>query len=200
MDISQALAADSDEMVAADLIGSPPRIFTIAEVDEVVREGKTVARVRLVEFPRPWLASKGMARVMADNWTVETQNWIGRKVELYGDPDVYFGKEKTGGIRISRLSHISKPRTTRINPRSGRNASWTVDPLPDAPAEPTPQELAEQLVAALADATTEAEVREWGNRAHARGLLDLQVNGATVKNLVTSRLTHVTAEDPGGAA
>jgi hypothetical protein len=157
MDISQALAADSDEMVAADLIGSPPRAFTITKVDEVVREGKTVARVYLAEFPRPWLASKGMARVMADNWTVETQNWIGRKVELYGDPDVYFGKEKRGGIRIRRLSGIAKSKTTRINPRGGKSSTWTVDPLPDAPApDPNAAKLAE-LKAEYATATPERQ-------------------------------------------
>jgi hypothetical protein len=130
MDISQMIAPDSDEMVAADLIGSPPKVFTIAEVSETTRDGKRVANIQLEGFPRPWRPGKGMSRVMADNWGRETENWVGKRVELYGDPDVFFGKEKTGGVRISRLSHIGKPKTTRINPRGGKNASWTVDPLP----------------------------------------------------------------------
>ena len=152
MDISQLIAPDSDEMVAADLIGSPPQTFTIAEVTETVREsGKRVASIRLEGFPRPWRPGKGMSRVMADNWGRETQSWIGRRVELYGDPDVYFGKEKTGGVRISRLSHIDKPKTTRTNPRSGRNSSWTVQPLPDAPAAPTPEPLTDAMIACATD-------------------------------------------------
>jgi len=133
MDISEVIAPDSDEMVAADLIGSPPQVFTIAEVTQAARDGKRVANIRLEEFPRPWRPGKGMSRVMADNWGRETEGWVGRKVELYGDPDVYFGKEKTGGVRISRLSHISAPKTTRTNPRGGKNSTWTVQPLPDAP-------------------------------------------------------------------
>lgn len=138
MDISQLIEPDSDEMVAADLIGSPPQVFTITEVTETVREGgKRVASIQLEGFPRPWRPGKGMSRVMADNWGRETQQWIGRRVELYGDPDVYFGKEKTGGVRISRLSHIGAPRTTRVNPRGGKNASWTVQPLPDTPTQQT---------------------------------------------------------------
>lgn len=133
MDISQLIAPDSDEMVAADLIGAPPQVFTIVEVTETARDGgKRVANIRLEGFPRPWRPGKGMSRVMADNWGRETQEWIGKHVELYGDPDVYFGKEKTGGVRISRLSHITAPKTTRTNPRSGRNATWTVEPLPRA--------------------------------------------------------------------
>lgn len=202
MDISQLIAPDSDEMVAADLIGSPPQVFTIVEVTETVREkGKRVANIRLEGFPRPWRPGKGMSRVMADNWGRETQGWIGRQVELYGDPDVYFGPEKTGGVRISRLSGISAPRVTRVNPRGGSNATWTVKPLPTAAPtpEPTPQDLAEQLVNALADCTTEAEVREWGNRAHGRNLLDIQVRAETVRNHVEHRLAEIAELDAAGA-
>ena len=149
MDISQLIAPDSDEMVAADLIGSPPQVFTIVEVTETVREkGKRVANIRLEGFPRPWRPGKGMSRVMADNWGRETQGWIGRQVELYGDPDVYFGSEKTGGVRISRLSGIDKPKTTRTNPRSGKNSTWTVKPLPDAPK---PEPLTDDAIACCTD-------------------------------------------------
>lgn len=204
MDISEVIAPDNNEMVADDLVGSPPKVFTIAEVAEARREGnKRVASIRLEEFPRPWLPSKGMARVMADNWGRETQGWIGRKVELYGDPDVYFGKEKTGGVRISRLSHITAAKTTRINPRGGKGSKWTVEPLPDAPPtiQPTPDDLARQLVSALADCTTEAETREWGNRAHARNLLDVEVDGQTVKAHVTAALaTYADQPAPEGEA
>ena len=198
MDISQLIAPDSDEMVAADLIGSPPQVFVIAEVNETVREkGKRVANIRLEGFPRPWRPGKGMSRVMADNWGRETQDWIGKRVELYGDPEVYFGKEKTGGVRISRLSHISAPRTTRINPRGGNGSSWTVQPLPDAPApsvEPTPDELAAMIASGIKDSTTEAEIREWGNRAHARGLLDIQVEGQVLRDHVTAALAALAQE------
>ena len=195
MDLTKALAPKSDQLDFADLEGQAPQVFTITDVSENGTElaDQQPVNVRLAEFPRVWRPSKGMLRVMADNWGKDVKVWVGRKVELYGDPEVYFGKEKRGGTRISRLSHISSRKTTLINPRGGRGAYWTVDPLPDAPAptEPTPDELAEQVVAALADSTTEAEVREWGNRAHARNLLDVQVKGETVRNHVTHRLTEL---------
>lgn len=201
MDLTKALAPKSDQLDFADLDGNPPRVFTITGVSENGSElaDQQPVNITLAEFPRVWRPSKGMLRVLADNWGKDVKVWVGRKVELYGDPEVYFGKEKRGGTRISRLSHISGRKKTLINPRGGRGAYWSVDPLPDAPApksEPTPDDLAQQVVSALADATTEAEVREWGNRAAARNLLDVQVNGETVRNHVEYRLAELTQ---GGA-
>lgn len=205
MDLTQALAPKTDQLDFADLEDRGPQVFTITDVSENGSElaDQQPVNIRLAEFPRFWRPSKGMLRVLADNWGKDVQKWIGRRVELYGDPNVYFGKEKRGGTRISRLSHISSKKTTLVNPRGGKGAYWSVDPLPDLAPEPTPDELAAQVVAALADAATEAEVREWGNRANSRNLLDVQVEGQTVRDHVTKRLAEVKpADDPaeGGAA
>lgn len=147
MDLSKALAPKSDQLDFADLDGSPPRVFTITDVSENGTElaDQQPVNVRLAEFPRVWRPSKGMLRVLADNWGRDVKVWVGRRVELYGDPEVYFGKEKRGGTRISRLSHIPGSKTTLVNPRGGRGAHWTVTPLPDvvpAPSEPTAEEVA----------------------------------------------------------
>lgn len=200
MDLTKALAPKSDQLDFADLEGHAPQVFTITDVSENDAElaEQQPVNVGLAEFPRVWRPSKGMLRVLADNWGRETSVWIGRKVELYGEPEVYVGREKRGGTRISRLSHISKRKTTLVNPRGGKGAHWTVEPLPAPTPEPTPADLAAQVVAALADATTEDEVREWGNRAASRNLLDVQVNGQTVKSHVDYRLAEI-AETGAGA-
>lgn len=62
---------------------------------------------------------------------------------------------------------------------------------PDAAPELTPAELAEQAVDGIYAATTEAEVREWGNRAHARGILHEKVRAETVRSHVTYRLAEL---------
>jgi len=197
MDLTAALAPKSDQLDFADLDGSAPQIFTITNVGENNSElaDQQPVNIHLAEFPRVWRPSKGMLRVLADKWGKDVQAWIGRRVELYGDPNVYFGKEKRGGTRISRMSHLPNTKPTLINPRGGKGAYWTVDHLPEIAPEPTPAELAAQVVAALADATTEAEVREWGNRAHGRNLLDLEVDGETVRNRVAARLAELTQTD-----
>lgn len=201
MDLTKALAPKSDQLDFADLDGQPPQVFTITDVSENGSElaDQQPVNIKLAEFPRVWRPSKGMLRVLADNWGKNVADWVGRKVELYGDPEVYFGKEKRGGTRISRLSHITSAKKTLINPRGGRGAYWTVKPLPDAqpPApELTPDELAAQIVSGIKDSTTEAEIREWGNRAHARGLLDIQIEGQVLRDHVTEALAVLAQAEP----
>jgi hypothetical protein len=133
MDISDTLAPNSDQLDAVDLLGSPPRIFTITEVSRGSAEQPV--QIRLAEFPRWWRPSKGMRRVLANCWGKQASEWVGRRIELYCDPDVMFGKEKVGGIRISRLSHIDGPMSTPMIVGRGKGGSWLVKPLPDA--EPT---------------------------------------------------------------
>jgi len=137
MDLTKALAPKSDQLDFTDLDGRGPQVFTITAVSENGGElsDQQPVNIQLAEFPRVWRPSKGMLRVLADNWGQDPKVWPGRKVELYGDPEVYFGKEKRGGTRISRLSHISGPKKTLINPRGGRGAYWSVKPLPDAPKQ-----------------------------------------------------------------
>ena len=134
MDLTKALAPKSDQLDFTDLDGSAPQVFTITAVSENGGElsDQQPVNIQLAEFPRVWRPSKGMLRVLVDNWGKDPKAWNGRRVELYGDPEVYFGKEKRGGTRISRLSHISGPKKTLVNPRGGRGAYWAVKPLPDA--------------------------------------------------------------------
>jgi hypothetical protein len=154
MDITDALAPTSDQLDAIELVA--PRTFTIDSNSGLgKREGKTVAEIRLVDFPRVWRPSKGMLDVLAQCWGTDAKQWVGRRVTLYNDPEVMFGREKVGGIRISHLSHIEAARdvTIRATGGAGRKRTWHVDPLPDAAPttpEPTAGDVAESTdVAAL---------------------------------------------------
>ena len=159
MDLTKALAPKSDQLDFADLEGSAPQVFTIKAVSENGTElaDQQPVNITLAEFPRVWRPSKGMLRVLADNWTKDVKVWVGRQVELYGEPEVYFGKEKRGGTRISRLSHISGAKTTLVNPRGGRGAYWTVKPLPDGPATQPAPTVDPETERAIADLRTRYE-------------------------------------------
>jgi hypothetical protein len=141
MDITEALAPASDQLDAVELV--KPRTFTIDAGSALgERDGKTVAEIRLVGFARVWRPSKGMLDVLAACWGTDAKQWVGHRVTLYNDPDVTFGKEKVGGIRISHLSHIDGPRAVTIRGRgAGRKQQWPVNPLPDsqrtAPDDPS---------------------------------------------------------------
>jgi hypothetical protein len=74
-----------------------------------------------------------MRRVLAYCWSADASTWVGRRVELYFDPEVTFGKEKPGGTRIKALSHIDGPRRIPLLVTRGRSATFTVQPLKDEP-------------------------------------------------------------------
>lgn len=131
MDITEALAPTSDQLDAVELVH--PRTFTIDDGSRLgTREGKKVAEIRLVGFDRVWRPSKGMLDLLAACWGTDAKVWVGHRVTVYNDPDVMFGKERTGGVRISHLSHIDKARDVLIRAAgAGKKRSWHVEPLPD---------------------------------------------------------------------
>lgn len=131
-DISDTLAPTSDQLDAVDLLGSPPRIFTVTDVTR--GNGEQPVNVRLAEFPRVWRPGKTMRRVLAGCWGKHADQWIGRRVELYCDETVKYGGVAVGGVRISRLSHIDGPKSVPIIVRQGQGGSYKVEPLPDIPA------------------------------------------------------------------
>jgi hypothetical protein len=128
MDISETLAPNSDQLDAIELV-SGPRIFTISHVDKGNPEQPV--NVHFSDFPRPWRPSKGMRRVLAACWGAEASQWDGRRVELFFDPEVTFGKDKPGGTRISRLSDIDGPKSIPLLVSRGKSAAFKVTPLPD---------------------------------------------------------------------
>ena len=159
MDITQALAPKSDQLDAVDLLGAPPQVFTITSVSE--GNAEQPVQIGLAEFPRVWRPSKGMLRVLAHCWGKVTAEWVGRKVELYCDPDVMFGPDRVGGVRISRLSHIEKRTPVPMIIKRGKGGSWNVDPLPaDAPTAAAAK--AEPLTdAMIACATDREQLTAW---------------------------------------
>lgn len=197
-DIAATLAPKSDQLDAIDLMGQPPRVFTITKVDVQDPNAEQPVSVHLAEFPRVWRPNVSMRRVLAHCWGSKSSAWTGRRVELYCEDDVKFGNDVTGGTRISRLSHIDGPKSVPLLLSKGRPGSWKVAPLPTAAPEPTPDELAALIVTGIADSTTEDEVREWGNRAHARNLLDLAPAGSTgtLREIVQARIDALV--DEGG--
>lgn len=157
-DISDTLAPNSDQLDAVDLMGAPPRTFTVTSVD-VRKTADQPVSITLAEFPRVWRPGKSMRRVLAYCWGNDSATWTGHRVELYCDASVTFGKEVVGGTRISRLSHIDGPKTVPLIVGRGKGGSWKVDPLPDAPAPtPTPAEPTAEEVAACVDRDT---LRGW---------------------------------------
>ena len=126
----------SDQWNAEDFIGGP-RTFTIAGVRNGTAEQKY--DIQLEGETRVWRPPLTMLRVLLAAWGDDATVWAGRKVTLYQDPTVRFGKEVLGGIRISHLSHLDKPLKLSLTVKRGSRAAVTIQPLKqDAPAQSAP--------------------------------------------------------------
>jgi hypothetical protein len=78
-----------------------------------------------------------MRRVLVACWGPDASQYVGRRVTLFCDPDVMFGKDRVGGTRIRALSHIDKPKRVPLLVSRGKSATYVVDPLPDVPTAPS---------------------------------------------------------------
>lgn len=156
MDISTAAAPRSDQLNADDLIAGPQQV-TITEV----RKGNDEQPVEIVtaEFGprRPYKPGKSMIRVLIAAWGSQASEYKGRRLMLYRDPSITFGKDAVGGIRISAMSHIPQRLTLALTVTRGRRAPYTVDPLPDGPPEITVEQ-ADEIEARIQSAATIAEL------------------------------------------
>lgn len=167
----------SDQWNADDFTGGP-RTFTIAGVKKGTAEAPY--DVELLEGEgRAWRPPNGMLSVLIQLWGDEAPKWVGRRVTLFKDPSVRFGKEVPGGIRISHMSDIGpKAVSPSITVSRGRRVPYQVQPLVEsAPAQQsasTPGITAEQW-SVLLDAATVAGIENTG--AYAAETLGRQLSG-----------------------
>lgn len=157
-DVSAAIAPKSQQLDNIELRGKGPQIFTITDVDVCETLDQPLI-VHLAEFPRPWKPGKTMGRVLAECWGLDSDNWIGRRVELFADESIKFGNDTPGGTRISRVSDIDGPKSAAILLGQGRPGLYKVTPLPPtAPERPTQPPLTEAMIACCTD---QAQLRQW---------------------------------------
>lgn len=154
MDMSATTAPKSDQLNYDDLTAGP---ITVTVTGASKGNNEQPVNIHLAEFPRrAFRPSKSMRRVMVAAWGKETDNYTGGRLTLYGDPDVTYGGQKVGGIKISHMSGIAKPVTALISMRRGQRGPYTVQPLAADAPRVTPE-----LIAA---ATTIEELRAmWDN-------------------------------------
>lgn len=134
MDISKALVAKSDCLNASDLTGSP-----IVAIIQAVRKGDATKPV-FIDLEgmagRPWKPSKGMLRVVAHAWGVESDAWVGRSVKLVNNPEVIYGGVPMGGVEVVAMSNIPADFTIPVRISQKKVKQHRVTILAEAPTEP----------------------------------------------------------------
>lgn len=169
MDLTDSLAAKSDQLNAVDLPN--PQTFTIEKV--TAGNPDQPFNFHLVEAPgRPWRPSKGMRRVLARGWG-ETQiesRYPGRRLTLWCNPEVKWAGAPVGGIQILAMSDLDGPFTMPLRLSQKQTVQYAVEPLAAAaPATSGP------TAADVAASTDEAELRDWWVHVHLRGPITARI-------------------------
>jgi hypothetical protein len=134
MDLTESIQPRSDQINSDDLV-TGPQTYTIREVRQGAAEQPF--DFMLVETERAYRPSKTMRRLIVAAWGSDASAYAGRRLTLYREPSIRFGKDVVGGIRISHMSHIAKRVEEKFQTTRGKRETFTVDPLPDAPAAPS---------------------------------------------------------------
>jgi hypothetical protein len=166
VDIRKMAEPKSDQLNADDLIGGP-RTIVITRVKELSSDEQPLAIYFEGDNGKPYKPGKSMMRALMFVWGPEGDDYVGRAMTLYRDPDIMFGPDKVGGIRISHMSHISRPESFPLTAKRGKRQLYTVEPLrtPEGGAQ-RPRKSLEELVDAYESAV--------GNAADVDALMTLQ--------------------------
>ena len=127
MDLTESIAPKSDQQNYDDYLAGP-RTVTVSAVTQGTSEQPV--NVELTEYPgRPYKPSKSMRRVLVSAWGADSAAYVGRRITLFGNPEVVYGGKPVGGIEIAALSDIPKPLTLALTATRGKRKSFTVQPL-----------------------------------------------------------------------
>ena len=137
LDMTDYISSKSDHFTVEDFIGGP-RVFTIRGVDETHDEDRPIALL-LEGEDMAYLPSKTCRRILARVWPEASKamraNYPGRSLRLFLDPDVTFGNDKVGGIRIDGATHIDATVSGKLPAGRNKRVPFRVDPI-QAPTSP----------------------------------------------------------------
>jgi len=128
LDISDTIKPKTDQLNADDLI-SGPKTLTFTNARKTGSPDQPFSLNFEGDNGKPYKPSLGMRRVLVKMWGANAAEYVGRSVTVYNDPDVTFGKDKVGGIRISHMSHIERTASFALTVSKARRKQFTVQPL-----------------------------------------------------------------------
>lgn len=127
--VSQAMKAKSDQLNFID-IGESEIVIKI-ESAKVDNSDQPVSIFYAGCNNRPYKPSKGMLRILAGAWGDDTDSWIGKSIQLFGDKTVRWAGQEVGGLRIKALSDIPKAGYTAFIQKNKATRTKQTIPLLD---------------------------------------------------------------------
>ena len=123
-DLSSTIIAKSDQMNASEIID--PITITITRVDKV--KGDQPVHIHSVGR-QPFKPCLTMRRIIIAAWGKYKDDWVGRSMVVFCDPEVVWAGKEEGGIRVSHVSHIDAPVSKMLPVNRGRKKLFTFLPL-----------------------------------------------------------------------
>ena len=134
MDLSQTIIPKSDQLNADDLIAGPRTIRITGITGGSAEQPVSVSYEG--DNGRPYKPSKSMRRILVALYGSDSAACIGKRITLFRDPEIRFGGDAVGGIRISHASDIDRPLVIALTLKRGKRAEYRVEPLPrEQPAQ-----------------------------------------------------------------
>lgn len=128
LDLSHTIAPKSDQLNSDDLIAGSITI-TVSDIKATDSPDQPVTISYEGDDGRPYKPCKSMRRVLIQAWGSNGKEWIGKSMTLYRDPDVKFGGQSVGGIRISHLSDIDRDMNFMLTVTRAKRAAYSVKRL-----------------------------------------------------------------------
>lgn len=128
MDVTKLIQAKSDQQNAEDYIAGPRTI----KIRDVVLNGAAEQKISVFfegDDNKPWKPCKSAARCLAAIWGADASKWIGLSCTIYCDPTVTWGGAAVGGIRVSHMEGLDRPRPLMLSKARGKKAAVTIHPL-----------------------------------------------------------------------
>ena len=95
------------------------------EAGEIVGAGARTSKRPMIYIEgkdKPIAGNASICKAIQGMYGPVVEDWAGKLITIYGDPDVMFGGEKVGGIRVKPMVPKGKPTST--------------EPTEPAPTEP----------------------------------------------------------------
>ena len=124
-DLSSTITAKSDQLNADDLVEAIT--ITVTRVDKVSSKDQPV--LIHSDGRQPFKPCLTMRRMLIAAWGKYKDEWVGRSMTVFCDPEVMWAGKEHGGIRVSHVTNIDGPVSKMLAVTRGRKKLFTLLPL-----------------------------------------------------------------------
>ncbi len=191
-EVLASIVPKSDQLNADSLVTGPITV-TITKVSRGDKDQPIVVEIK---DQQPYKPCKSMRRVLIATFGEDPAAWVGQQMTLFCDPTVMWAGVAIGGIRISHLSGIEKPKTFLLTKTRGKKAEFTIHPIKiKKPPELSPED--QEFIAISTKTLKEAEslddLQTCGQVLHGKS----QAVRDALHPLYTQRTKELTAQTKG---